>query len=178
MDWHVRTLRTLSLSYDKLEDRLLFVANVGNQDEWACWVTRRLTLLLAAQLDAFFRKSSPAASQAPFEYRSEVVDMERQAAFIATQKAVSRTDQKALKDASVTRELASQISLGVRGTKLVLDIRVFSGEQARGVFSRAELQTVLKLIQLQSARAAWAPPSQPDAAAATAIPARERGLLN
>src|SRR6185312_3955465 len=149
-------------SYDAAEDRLLLAINSGKDAEWACWLTRRMTIGVLRQFNVHLDETSPAAIRTPLQYRGELAVMEREAAIATTQAALSTTKTEQLASAATRGELANEVTLTPQPNgKLQLDVTGKNGGHARGLFSRAELRTVLLLIEKEAIKAEWGGPLWP-----------------
>lgn len=166
----MHALNTVTPRYDAAEDRILLAINAGAEDAWACWMTRRMTLGALSQLNQYLDKTSTFAARTPLEYRSEVNAMERAAAVATTRGALSQTSNEQLTSVAAHGELASELNLTPQGDKFVFDIRGGQGGHARGLVSRAELQTILLLIEQEALKSGWLAPPAPPAPAAPESP--------
>ena len=166
---NVHALKSVTPRYDAVEDRILLAINAGQDDAWACWLTRRMALGMLGRLNQYLDQTSAMAAKTPLEYRAEVVAMERQAAVATTQKTLSRTPEKQLAPLSSIGELAHELKLTPQDEGFLLSLTGREGGQAQGVVSRAELQTILLLIEQEVIKAGWregpasvVPPPQAD----------------
>lgn len=155
----MHVLNTVTPFYDPIEDRMLLAVNAGKEDAWGCWLTRRLTLGLLGQFNQYLDKTSAVAAKTPLEYRSEVVAMERETAVAATRGAMSVVPNEQVTSAASLGELATALTLTPQGEKFALDVKGREGGQARGLVSRAELQTILLLVEQEATKAGWLPAS-------------------
>jgi hypothetical protein len=149
---------TITPRYDASEDRLLIALNVGQEGEWACWLTRRMVLTALAALRRYLAKSSPVAARASFEYRGDVAAMERAAAYTKTRKSISQTPNEKLTSVKHTGELAVHFSLRPQGDSFLFRLRGRAGGEAHGLLARAELQTLLVIIETETLQAGWMSP--------------------
>jgi hypothetical protein len=166
---NVHALKSVTPRYDAVEDRILLAINAGQDDAWACWLTRRMALGVLGRLNQYLDQTSAMAAKTPLEYRAEVVAMERQAAVAKTQKALSRVAGEQLAPLSAVGELAHELKLTPQDEGFLLSLKGHEGGQAQGTISRAELQTILLVIEQEVAKAGWregpasvVPPSQAD----------------
>jgi hypothetical protein len=109
------------------------------------------------------------AAKTPLEYRAEVVAMERQVAVAKTQTALSKVEDEQLAPLSAIGELAHELTLTPQDDGFLLSLTGHEGGQAQGTVNRAELQTILLLIEQEVATAGWregpasvVPPPQAD----------------
>jgi hypothetical protein len=169
---NVHGLKSVTPHYDPVEDRILLAINAGHDDAWACWLTRRMALGMLGRLNRYLDQTSSLAAKTPLEYRAEVVAMERQVAVAKTQTAMSRVAGEQLAPLSSIGELAHELKLTPQGEGFLLSLTGHEGGQAQGTVSRAELQTILLLIEQEVAKAGWregpasvVPPPQADSSA-------------
>lgn len=151
----MHVLKSLSLTYDATQDRILAVVNPGQLDSWSFWLTRRLTLGLLARLPATLADTSAAVKQAPAEYRSDLAAFEREAALASTAGAMVRTDDSVLKNNAIVAELAVAVRVTDLGDGFGLELHGERGGQAAGVLGRAMLQRVLQMVYGEAAKAYW-----------------------
>jgi len=151
----VHALKSLSLTYDAGQDRILAVVNPGRLDSWAFWLTRRLTLGLLARLPATLAGTSPVVKQAPAEYRGELAAFEREAALASTAGAMAWTDDSVLKNNAVIAELAIAVRITETGNGFGVELRGERGGQAAGVLGRDQLQRVLQMVYGEATKAYW-----------------------
>ena len=166
---NAHALKSVTPHYDAVEDRILLAINAGQENAWACWLTRHMALGVLGRLNQYLDQTSAMAAKTPLEYRAEVVAMERQVAVAKTQTALSRVEGGQLAPLSAAGELAHELKLTPQGDGFLLSLTGHEGGQAQGTVSRAELQTILLLIEQEVAKAGWregpasvVPPSQAD----------------
>ena len=178
----MHALNTVTPRYDPVEDRILLAINAGKEDAWACWLTRRMTLGALSQLNQYLDKTSTVAARTPLEYRSEVSAMERAAAVATTRSALSKTSDEQLTSVAAHGELATELNLTPQGDKFVFDIRGRQGGHARGLVSRAELQTILLMIEQEAVKSGWVPaaptPPAPEPGQEQAVAAAKKRRAN
>ena len=170
-------LKSLSLTYDANQDRILAVVNPGQLDSWSFWLTRRLTLGMLARSPATLADTSAVVKQAPAEYRGDVAAFEREAALASTAGAMARTDDAVLKSNATVAELAVAVRISDLGDGFGLELHGERGGQAAGVLGRAMLQRVLQMIYAAAAKAYWLgapvkPPKSTEAGADAPKPIR------
>jgi hypothetical protein len=149
------SLKSVTPRYDPVEDRMMLAINAGQQDVWGCWMTRRMAFGVLGRLNQYLDQTSTMAARTPLEYRSEVVAMERQVAVAKTQKTMSRVPGEQLATAAAGGELATELTLTPQDGGYLLLLKGREGGQAQGVVSRAELQTILLMIDQEVSRAGW-----------------------
>ena len=91
----LRALKTITLLYVPLEDRIAAAINAGHPDAWSCWLTRRLALAVLERATQYVASTSNLAQRAPAELRREAIAFEREAAIAKTQRAMSVTPSRA-----------------------------------------------------------------------------------
>jgi hypothetical protein len=165
----MHALKSVTPRYDPVEDRILLAMNAGQDDAWACWLTRRMALGMLGHLNQYLDQTSAMAARTPLEYRAEVVAMERQAAVAKTQMAMSRVAGEQLAPLTAVGELAHELKLTPQDEGFLLSLKGYEGGQAQGTVSRAELQTILLVIEQEVGKACWregpasvVPPPQAD----------------
>ena len=149
---NVHALKSVTPHYDAVEDRILLAINAGQEDAWACWLTRRMALGMLGRLNPYLDQTSAMAAKTPLEYRAEVVAMERQAAVAKTQMALSKVEGEKLAPLSAVGELAHELKLIPQGEGFLLLLTGHEGGQTQGALSRAELQTILLMIEQEVAK--------------------------
>jgi hypothetical protein len=153
----MHSLKSVAPKYDPGEDRVLLAINAGREDAWSCWLTRRMALGALDRLNQYLNQTSAITARTPLEYRTEVAAMERQAAVARMQKSISSLPKKQLVTAAASGELATGLRLKPQAKGFLLEISGREGGQARGLVSRAELQTILLLIEQEASKAGWLP---------------------
>jgi hypothetical protein len=151
------------------EDRILAVVNPGDADAWSCWLTRRLLLLLFDQIDKFLANTSNFMKQAPTGARRELIVFEREAAMAITAKAMSRTPATDVINMSASlADLAERLTISSLANKIRIELLGKRSGAAAGLISRAELQRILQMLQVEVARAGWVgTPAKPSSVLAT-----------
>jgi hypothetical protein len=161
----VRTINSIALAYDTVQDRVLAVVNPGALASWSFWLTRRLVLEMLGRLPEALRQSSPVTEQSPAEYRDELAAFEREVALAKTQSAMSHTAGTVLQLNAGAAELATTLSLTNQRDWVRLDLKGERGGQVAGAFTRADLQRVLDMLEHEVVKAGWrvAPTAQSQA---------------
>ena len=158
-------LSSIAISYDSKEDRVLAVINPGRAETWSCWLTRRLVLALLERVPQFLAGTSPLAQRGPGEYRGELVAFEREAALTTTAKAMRATPSEVLKTGATAAELAERLTVAGQGDGFRFELHGYGGGGATGVMTRAELQRVLRMLEVAVQNAGWVSPAPTPAAA-------------
>jgi hypothetical protein len=151
----MRVLKSLALTYDANQDRILTVVNPGQLDSRSFWLTRRLALGLLARLPASLEGTSALVKQVPAAYRSDLAAFEREAALATTASAITRTDHSVMKSNANVAELAIALTISGLGDSFRLELRGEGGGQVVGVLGRAELQRVLQMVYAEATKAYW-----------------------
>lgn len=151
----MRELRSISFSYMVEEDRILAVVNPGDADAWSCWLTRRLLLLLFDQIDKFLANTSNFMKQAPTGARRELIVFEREAAMAITAKAMSNTPAEVINTSATLADLAARLTISSRADKTRIELLGKRRGAAAGLLSRAELQRILQMLQIEITKAGW-----------------------
>jgi hypothetical protein len=151
----VRELRSISFSYIAAEDRILTIVNPGDPEAWSCWLTRRLVLALFERTENFLASTSSLMKQVPAGARYDLIDFEREAAMAITAKAISKTPDDAINASASMAELAQLLTISSRANKIRVELRGKRGGTAAGLVTRAELQRILRMLQVQVVRAGW-----------------------
>lgn len=173
----MRALTSLTFVYETREDRILAAINAGHADAWSCWLTRRLVLALLERAGEFIAHTSALAQRAPADFRGEFVAFEREAAIANTAKAMSNTPAEVLKSTATAAELADRLTISNQTNGFRLELYGHSGEGAGNAVTRAELQRILQMLEVEVAKAGWlAMPAKsqafPTAAATDPTPVR------
>ncbi len=153
-------LKSVAPRYDLGEDRVLLAINAGQDDAWACWLTRRMALGALDRLNQYLKQTSAMVARTPLEYRADVAAMERQVAVAKIQKSITRVPNGQLMTAAADGELATGIRLTPRPKGFLFEISGREGGRAGGLVSRSELQTILLLIEQEASKAGWLPSTQ------------------
>src|SRR5271166_1785486 len=115
-------LKTITFAYRAVEDRVLAAVNLGHDDAWSCWLTRRLSLVLLERAGTFLASTSPLAKRGAPGYRDELAAFERDAAMAATVKAMSPTPREALDASANGAELGLKLTVTPHGERLRIDL--------------------------------------------------------
>jgi hypothetical protein len=151
----LRSLKSLTFIYDLREDRIVAAVNAGRPDSWSCWLTRRLSLALLERASEYVTSTSDLAQRAPADLRGDLVTFEREAAMAKTAGAMSTTPPEILRSSTSDAELADRVSISRHGDGFRLELRGYGENGAAGVFTRAELQRTLQMLQLVVTKAGW-----------------------
>jgi hypothetical protein len=151
----MRGLTSIAISYESQEDRVLAIINPGSPETWACWLTRRLVLALLERAPKFVAGTSPLVQRGPGELRGELVAFERDAALATTAKAMKATPSEVLKSSATTAELAERLTISAQGDGFRVEMCGYRGGGAAGVMTRAELQRMLRMLEVAVANAGW-----------------------
>jgi hypothetical protein len=151
----VRVLKSITFVYKTREDRVLAAINSGKPEAWSCWLTRRLALLLLEHTANLLANTSSLAQRAPADVRGELVAFEREAAIAKTAKAMSHTPAEVLKSSGTAAELVERMTISSQGDKFQMELRGETGGGAAGVVTRAELQRILQMLQIEVAKGDW-----------------------
>jgi hypothetical protein len=163
----VQALKSVNFSYVAEEDRILAAINPGRPEAWSCWLTRRLVLALLDRAAGFLASTSPLMRQAPATARNEVATFEREVAMAKTAKAMTVTPTKVLKASASAAELVKRLTISNHANGFRVELQGERGGGAAGLFTRAELQRFLQMLQAEVAKAVWSgTPTNPQAAAA------------
>ena len=152
---HVRVLTSLTFVYDTREDRILAAINAGRPEAWSCWLTRRLALALLERASEYVASSSALAQRATVDMRGELVAFEREAAIAKTAGAMSSTPAEVLKLSTTGAELAERLTISNQGDRFRLELHGQNGGGAAGAPTRAELQRILQMLQVEVGKAGW-----------------------
>jgi hypothetical protein len=151
----VRVLKSINFSYVAGEDRILAAINPGDPEAWSCWLTRRLVSALLQRAAEFLADTSSLMEQAPADVRGEILTFEREAAMATTVKAMSKTPADVLKASATAAKLVERLTISSRTDGFRLELR---GEKESGVtgwLTRAELQRVLLMLQVEVTKGGW-----------------------
>jgi hypothetical protein len=151
----VRVLKSINFSYVAAEDRILAVINPGGPEAWSCWLTRRLVLALLDRTSEFLASTSPLVQQVPAEVRGELATFEREAAMASTARAMSTTPAEVLKTSESAAELAGGLKISSQANGFRVELQGEKELGAAGLFTRAELQRFLQMLQAEAAKAGW-----------------------
>ena len=166
-------LRTITFHYDPQQDRILAVINVGQEESWSCWLTRRMTVAAIAQVGRLVERTSELGKKANPEFRSDMLAFEKDAALVNTAKAVTLTPKASVKASASTTECAKRFSVTHVRQKFLLELEGASGEVAKALIARSVFQRVLRALEDEVAKADWLvdtgrdPGKQPPPSAAT-----------
>jgi len=152
----MHTLSALSLRYDASEDRILAAINAGQVDSWACWLTRRMSLAILEKVRPHLDKTSSLVSRVPLEHQDAAATMQREVALASTRSAMSKTDDRVLGQAAAGAELGTELQISPQGADFVLRITGQRGGQTQGILKRAQLQTILQMLEHEVTKASWA----------------------
>jgi len=151
----VRVLKSINFSYVAVEDRILAAINPGGAEAWSCWLTRRLVLALLDRTSEFLASTSPVVQQVPAAVRGELATFEREAAMASTARAMSTTPADVIKASKIAAELAEGLKISSQPNGFRVELQGEKGVGAAGLFTRAELQRFLQMLQAEVAKASW-----------------------
>jgi hypothetical protein len=151
----LRALKSVNFSYVVEQDRVLAAINPGHPEAWSCWLTRRLVLALLERAAGFLASTSQVVRQAPANVRAEVVTFEREVAMAKTTKAMSVTPPDVLKASARAAELAVRLTISSLPENYRVELQGEAGGGAAGLFTSAELQRFLQMLQAEVAKAGW-----------------------
>jgi hypothetical protein len=163
-------LRSITISYEPQEDRVLTIVNPGRSDTWSCWLTRRAVLALLERAPKFLADTSPLAQRGPGEYRGELVAFERDAALTTTAKAMTATPSEVLKTGVTAAELAGRLTISAQGEGFRFELQGYRSGGATGVMTRAEVQRIIRMLEIAVEKAGWVSPAPPTAQAPSPKP--------
>ena len=164
----MRELRSINFSYMTGEDRILAIVNPGDPAAWSCWLARRLVLALFEHTEKFLASTSSLMKQAPTGARCELIAFEREAAMAITANAISKTPADVINTSATLAELADRLTISSQANKIRVELRGKRRGAAAGLLSRAELQRILQMLQVEVARAGWSgTPANPSTVPAT-----------
>jgi hypothetical protein len=118
-------------------------------------LTRRLVLALLESAAEFLASTSPLVQQAPADFRGEFIAFERDAAMATTAGAMTNTPANILKSSATAAELAERLAISDQTDSFRLELHGVRGGAAAGMFTRAELQRFLQMLQAEVAKAGW-----------------------
>ncbi|WP_146159884.1 hypothetical protein [Bradyrhizobium sp. MOS002] len=148
-------LRTINCSYVPQQDRVLVTINPGEQDMWACWVTRRLIWALFERGRQLLATTSILAKKAPAGARDELVSFERDAAIASTANAMTPTAAGVLQESARSAELLVRITIKPDKHRFHLELVAESCQGVAGVLARDQLQRVFLMLEMEANRAQW-----------------------
>jgi len=151
----VRVLKSINFSYVAAEDRILAAINPGGAEAWSCWLTRRLVLALLDRTSEFLASTSPVVQQVPAAVRGELATFEREAAMASTARAMSTTPADVIKASKIAAELAEGLKISSQPNGFRVELQGEKAVGAAGLFTRAELQRFLQMLQAEVAKASW-----------------------
>ena len=151
----VRVLKSINFSYVAVEDRILAAINPGGPEAWSCWLTRRLVLALLDRTSEFLASTSPVVQQVPAAVRGELATFEREAAMASTARAMSTTPADVIKASKIAAELAEGLKISSQPNGFRVELQGEKAVGAAGLFTRAELQRFLQMLQAEVAKASW-----------------------
>lgn len=161
-------LTSVTFVYDMREDRILAAINAGRPEAWSCWLTRRLSLALLERAAEYVSSTSALAQRAPADLRGEFASFERDAAIAKTAGAMSNTPAEVLKCSTTGAELVERLTISSQGDRFRLELHGQNGGGAAGAPTRAELQRILQMLQVEVGKAGWlATPAKSQRAPAT-----------
>jgi hypothetical protein len=151
----MRPLRSITFVYDLQQDRILAVINVGQVDNWACWLTRRMVLAALQQVRDLVERTSELAKNAGAEFRSDLIAFEREAALANTSGAVTQTPNESLKSSASTTERAHRLTVTYLGQQFRLELEGMSGEMVQGLIARPVFQRIIRSLEDEVDKAEW-----------------------
>jgi hypothetical protein len=151
----VTVLKSANCSYVAEEDRVLAAINPGNPEAWSCWLTRHLVLALLECAAEFPASTSTLIRQAPADVRGELVTFDREASMATTAKAMSTTPADVIETSASAAELGVRLSISRQADDFRVELRGKRGGGAAGLFTRAELQRFLQMLQAEVTKADW-----------------------
>ena len=93
--------------------------------------------------------------QAPADVRGELLTFEREAAMATTAKAMSNTPANVLKASATAAKLVERLTISSRTDWFRLELRGETESGVTGWLTRAELQRVLLMLQVEVTKAGW-----------------------
>jgi hypothetical protein len=144
---------------------VLAAINPGGPEAWACWLTRRLALALLERAAGFVERTSALVKKASADIRGELAAFERDVAIAKTAPAMSNTPPAVLKTSATAAELVKQLTFSHQGDSFRMELHGEGGGGAIGMVTRAEMQRILQMLQVEVAKAGWlvAPAGSPAA---------------
>ncbi len=164
----MKTLKTITFVYQAREDRILAAINASTPEAWACWITRRVALLLLERAAGVLANTSALVRRAPENVRGELVSFEREAAIVNTARAMSPTPPNVVKDTRGSAELLERVTINHQGQTFRAELSGEGGEGAAAMLTAPELQRILLMLQTEVAKAKWI--AAPMASPATSTP--------
>jgi hypothetical protein len=154
----------LDVGINRVEDRIVLIAETRGHGRRAAWLTRRLLRLLLDRYAEVIAGSSPTAAQAPPGQRDEVLQMEHVGALEAGSDA--EDDDTAERTAPSGHYLVTDARMQVRGGNilLALDGVTRSAEGPNGdsrqpvyamILDRTHAHKILALLRDKGEEAAW-----------------------
>jgi len=137
------------------EDRILAAINGSSPEAWACWITRRIALLLLERAAGVLANTSTLVQRAPANIRGELASFEREAAIANTAKAMSPTPPNVVKDNRNSAELLEKITVNHQGQAFRVELLGETNEGAAAMLTPPELQRVLLMLQTEVIKAKW-----------------------
>jgi hypothetical protein len=148
--------QTLTLAYDRQEDRIIATTDINTPASWSCWLTRRLALTFLNRTAEYLARTSPLAETAATEHRGDLVEFEREAALERTASATARADDNAINRNKASAELAVSMGMVDQGSGFRLELAGDRGGSASGELSRPLIQRILKALADECIRGEWA----------------------
>jgi hypothetical protein len=148
--------QTLTLAYDKYEDRIMAVTDIDTSASWSCWLTRRVALAFLTGASAYLERTSPLAAKAPAHHRDDLVEFERDMALDRTATATTRSGGASIIRHRAKGELAVSVSLLAQGAGFRLELHGNRGGKAFGDLSRSMAQRIVKALTDECVRGEWA----------------------
>jgi hypothetical protein len=152
---NVKTLRTISFSYQPREDRILAAINASSPEAWACWITRRVALFLLEKAIDVLANASTLVRRAPANIRGELASFEREAAIANTAIAMSPTPPTVVTDNRNSAELLEKVTVSHQGHAFRFELIGETGEAAAAMLTPPELQRILLMLQTEAVKAKW-----------------------
>lgn len=160
----VKTIRAINFRYVPKEDRILVTINPGAAEGWSCWLTRRVVRSLLDSSTEFLVKTSDVLHRASKDVQGEIIAFEREAAMVATSRAITQTPADVLEQSARTAGLVEKITISRQSNRLRLELKGEQAEGAMGWIDRPALQRILQMLELEAAKAGWfagSPPPNP-----------------
>jgi hypothetical protein len=149
----------VTLRYDPSEDRILAAFNAASVESRGYWLTRRLALKFIEAANAYLERMSAVASKTPVDLRGELATMEREVSLVRTQGAVSQTPPAGLERTREAAELTAEVNISAEGQGFRLRLRGSKGGESVVGCTRAELQRIMHMFEVETAKAAWRDPA-------------------
>ena len=150
----MKNIRAINFRYVPREDRILVTINPGHEEAWSCWLTRRIVRALLHSSTEFLNRTSDLLHRAPKEAKGEIIAFEREAALVATSKAITQTPENVLQQSARAARLLEKITISRQSSRLRLELKG-EAETAMGMIDRPMLQRILQMLELETARAGW-----------------------